>query len=283
LLVFTGISVLTVIFDRWLLQKSAGSVEQGYYSLGYQIGAVSLLVTSAMIPLVFREYAVSLGKGDHAEFKRVLQRYSPMLYSLSAYFGCFLAVEAKSVIIIFGGNAYLQALFPVSLMCLYPIHQILGQLNASVFFAAHKTDIYRNIGVGCSVAGLLMSLLLLAPREYGGLAMGADGLAIKMVVIQLISVNIQFFYIHKTWDVKFWRFIIHQIVIATMFLSAAHACSYVSHAWTGSLPIFVPFFVSGLIYTTVTIILTMLFPSIFSVSRAEVFDLMNRLRKVLAH
>lgn len=234
-----------------------------------------------MIPLVFREYAVSLGKGDHPEFRRVLQRYSPMLYSLSAYFGCFLAVESKSVIMIFGGNAYLQALLPVSLMCLYPIHQTLGQLNASVFFAAHRTDVYRNIGLGCSVAGLLISLLLLAPREYGGLAMGANGLAIKMVAIQLISVNIQFFYIHKIWDVNFWRFIIHQIVIVTMFLAAAYACSYLAHAWTGSSPIFVPFFVSGLIYTALTIILAMLFPSIFSVSHAEVFDLMNLIRKVL--
>ena len=281
LFIFSAVSVLTVIFDRWLLQKSAGSIEQGYYGLGYQIGAVSLLVTSAMIPLVFREYAVSLGKGDNAEFKRVLLRYLPMLYSISAYFGCFLAVESKSVIRLFGGNAYSQAIFPVSLMCLYPIHQTLGQLNASVYFAAHRTDIYRNIGIGCSVVGLFMSLLLLGPKEYGGFEAGANGLSIKMILIQFISVNIQLFYITRIWGIKRSRLVIHQIVVPILFLSGAYACSYVSYTLAGDLPFIIPFFVSGIMYTASIILLAILFPTIFSVSRGEMFGLMSGVKKVL--
>ncbi|MFC1590924.1 lipopolysaccharide biosynthesis protein [Thermodesulfobacteriota bacterium] len=281
LIIVAAVSVVTVIFDRWLLQRVSGSEEQGYYSLGYQIGSVCILVTSAMIPLVFREYAVSLGKGDTGEFKRVLLRFTPMLYAISAYFSCFLAVEAKNVIALFGGKAFAPALFAVSLMCLYPIHQTLGQLNASVFFSAHKTKVYRNIGVGCALAGALVSLLLLGPKEYGGFAAGANGLSIKMVVIQFFSVNIQLFYINKIWGIGLGRLLSHQFVVIILFLASAFACSRLAQSLAGDFHFSISFLLSGTMYTAAIAFFALLVPPIFSTTRGEMLGVVSSIKRGL--
>ena len=58
LIVYSSIVLLTGVFDRWILQISAGSIEQGYYGISYQISSICFIFTSAMTPLIFREFSV---------------------------------------------------------------------------------------------------------------------------------------------------------------------------------------------------------------------------------
>jgi O-antigen/teichoic acid export membrane protein len=133
LVVFSFFAILEQILDRWLLQKFSGSIEQGFYSLAYQTGAICFLFVSAMVPLVMREYAVSFAARDTEKMAVLFTRYSKMLFAVAAFFGCFLAAEAKNVMLIFGGAAFTGAILPIAIMCFYPIHQTYGQMNAAFF------------------------------------------------------------------------------------------------------------------------------------------------------
>ena len=133
LVIFSFFAIAEQMLDRWFLQKFSGSTQQGFYSLAYQTGAICFLFVSAMIPLIMREYAISFAKNDIENMRQLFSKYSKMLFAIAAFFGCFLAVEAKNVMLIFGGQAFTGAILPITIMCFYPIHQTYGQMNGAFF------------------------------------------------------------------------------------------------------------------------------------------------------
>ena len=273
LVVFTGISTLQYILDRWFLQKFSGSTQQGFYGLAYQIGAICFLFVSAMIPLVMREYAIAFKEKDRAELRRLFSLFCPMLYSIAAYFGCFIAVEAEKLILIFGGQAYSAALVPITIMCFYPIHQTYGQLNASFFYATSRTKTYRNIGIFAVISGLPLTFFLLGPKTLGGLQAGATGLAIKMVLIQIVAVNVQLWYNSRLLKLSFARFCGHQIIVPLCFLTIAIIGSYSVAKGLPTAHFIIQFIVSGFIYTISILLLLLAFPRLMALTKADLAEL----------
>jgi O-antigen/teichoic acid export membrane protein len=280
LVVFSGASVCEGILDRWLLQKYSGSVQQGFYGLAYQIGALCFLFTSALVPLVAREYAISFRNRDIGEMSRLFSRFVPMLYAITAYFGCFLAVESKTVMLLLGGKAYAGAVLPITIMCFYPISQTYGQMNASIFFATNRTIEYRNIGIALICIGLPLSFILLGPKEYGALQAGATGLALKMVLIVFISVNVQLWYNTRLMNLSFKKFFFHQVTVILVFLSVGLISSYtVNTLILNSAHFLTQFLVTGFLYTLSIMGLGIFFPDLFAVRKDEIAKLLNYVKR----
>lgn len=106
LFIYTLLGLVVGVLDRWLLQYFSGSVEQGFYHLSYKIGAICFLFTSAMTPLITREFSIAFGNKDTHEMARIFRRYIPMLYAISAYFACFVAVQSEAITFILGGGEF---------------------------------------------------------------------------------------------------------------------------------------------------------------------------------
>lgn len=278
LVIFSGLAVLEGVLDRWFLQRFSGSVQQGFYGLAYQIGVLCFFFTSALVPLITREYAISFAKKDMGEMRRLFSRFVPMLYAITAYFGCFLAVESKTVMLLFGGKAYAGAVLPIAIMCFFPIHQTYGQMNASIYFATNRTIAYRNIGIALIFISLPLTFILLGPKEYGAMQAGATGLAIKMVLIQFISVNVQLWYNTKMMDLSFKKFFNHQWIVIMAFFSIAIACSYSIRTLLTEMHFVIQFLVTGILYTLCIVGLTIIFPSLFAVRKNEIALVLNCMR-----
>lgn len=275
LVVFTGVSTVQGILERWLLQRYAGSAEQGFYGLAFQVGSICFLFSSAMIPLLQREYSISFSKNDLNEMKRLFLRFVPMLYALTAFFGCFLAMEAKDVMLLFGGKSYADAVLPIGIMCLYPLHQTYGQMNASLFFAAGRTVAYRNIGILMILVSLPLTFFLVGPAEYGALHGGATGLALKMVAIQLLSTNLQLFYLARLLQLPFLRLLGHQLLTALLFLAIAAAASRGAALLLPGEDPFRKFLLSGVCYSAGVALLVLAAPSLAAVKREEILRLIS--------
>lgn len=258
------------LFDRWLLQKYGGSIEQGFFGFSYQIGAICFIFASAMSTLITREFTIAYGNKNLNEVARIFRRYIPLFYSITAFFACFIAVEAKSVIYIFGGNAYSNALLAVTIMAFYPIHQTYGQLSSSFFYASGKTKLYRNIGIVILLAGIPLTFFLIAPRKYDGLNLGAVGLAIKYIALQFFHVNIELFFNSKIIGFSFWKYFLHQLVCvgvltATAFMSAFFVRKYL--LFTGVIN---SFLITGLVYSGVVAFLIYKLPVVFGLKENDV-------------
>lgn len=270
LFIISLIGCVVNILDRWLLQLFSGSVQQGFYGLSSQISTICFLFSSAMTPLLTREFSISFTKNDFDEMRRLFMRHVPMLFSISAFFACFVAVESQRVTQIFAGKEFAGAAWVVAIMAMYPIYQTYGQMCGSVFYATGQTALYRNIGVATMLAGTVMTVFFIAPRHYGGLDAGATGLAVKMVMVNAISVNILLYYNAKLLRMNFLRFLGHQVAcIAVLLLIATVATRLASKEWLPISSVVGRFLASGTIYTCLVAVLVITTPILFGLKRDD--------------
>lgn len=265
------IGLLAGILDRWLLQLFSGSVEQGFYGLSSMIGSACFVFTGAMIPLLWREFSIAFEKKDLDLMSHLFNRYVPLLYSVAAALACFIAVQADKVILIMGGRQYAGALWPVIIMAFYPIHQTYGQLNSVVCMAAGETKIYSKIGVLFALIGIPVGYFLLAPGDKFGLHAGATGLAVKMLLIQIVGVNVQLYYNCRMMKLGFWRYVRHQVFSVLLLL----AFSLLAMLAAAKTPFFsgrpVPAFLfSGVLYSLLIVAVFYLRPTLFGLEKKDI-------------
>tara|TARA_R110000796_G_scaffold197152_2_gene313562 strand:- start:6294 stop:7775 length:1482 start_codon:yes stop_codon:yes gene_type:complete len=260
LFLFNCIAISIGIFDVWLLQNTSGSIETGFYGLAYSIAAMCFLFTAAMTPVISREFSKSFAENDLVEISKLFKRYVPMLYVIATYFSVFIAFEADNLLSIFADERFENAYFALVIFAFYPLHQTYGQINASLFFASDETVKYRNIGLFCSLVGLIFSYFFIYKYEYG-----AAGFAMKMVLIQLLSVNIQLYFNVKFLKLKLSDFMCHQIYSVVIFSIIA----YITKVSMFQNVIY-DFILSGIIYTLVFLVFLFLYPHVFGFKKEDI-------------
>ncbi|MDD5774023.1 MAG: oligosaccharide flippase family protein, partial [bacterium] len=213
LFIYAVLSAIVNIFDRWLLQVFGGSIKQGFFALSYQIGSICFLFAGAMTPLINREFSIAYDKQDVGTMADLFRKHIPLLCSITAFIACFAAVNADKITLILGGGKFRDATVAVCIMSFYPIHQAYGQLTGAVFYSTGQTKLYRNIGLFFLIIGLPMTYFMIAPKNNMGLDAGATGLAIKTVLINVLSVNVLLYYSARFLRLIFWKFVVHQIIV----------------------------------------------------------------------
>lgn len=103
------------------------------------------------------------------------------------------------------GDGYLAAVPVLAVMLLYPVHQSLGQITATLFYATSNTRLYTLTSVTTVAFSVVIGYFVLAPPEarIPGLGLGALGLAVQMVLVQLCSVNVVLYLASRVYG---WRF-----------------------------------------------------------------------------
>lgn len=263
LFMFNIVAISISLFDIWLLQKIAGSVQTGFYGLAYSIAAICFLFTSAMTPIISREFSKSYEENDIERIKELFQKYIPMLYTISTFFSVFIAFQAENLLHIFTDENFKDALFVLIIMAFYPIHQTYGQLSGSLFFATNKTKLYRNIGLVSSFIGLIFSYIFIYHLELGALGFGW-----KMVLAQIIGVNIQLYFNTKILGIKMLKFLMHQAYVLIILALFAYVSTMLINL---NIPLY-EFIVSGLIYTVFTFVFIMFYPQMISVDRKVLYE-----------
>lgn len=273
LFVFNVVAILISLFNIWLLQSISGSVETGYYGLAYSIAAMCFLFTAAMTQIISREFSKYFMLNDLKKIKYLFKRYIPMLYSISSYFGVFLAFQSETLLNIFTGSQFKDAYWALMVMAFYPIHQTYGQLSGSLFFSTNRTSLYKNIGILSSVVSLLLSIIFIYYFE-----MGAFGFALMMVISQFISVNIQLFFNTRFLEITFITYIKHQFLSILTFLFVAYISTHIVYINEYTL---YSFFIKGMLYTFFVIFIAIIYPSIFSITRKEVFIFIYKCKRFI--
>ena len=261
LVVYSLLSLVVGFLDIWMLQKFGGSVETGYYGLAYSLAAMCFLFTSAMTPLITREFSKSYEEKDLANMRKLFFRYIPMLYAIATFFSLFVSMQSVNIIAIFTDKKFEDAYLVLVIMAFYPIHQTYGQLSGSIFYATGNTKLLRNISFFTQPFGILLSFILIYSLD-----LGAMGLAYKMIIGQVIGVNIQLYFNARFLDFKIKHFLFHQLYVVLLFLLLSYMVSSV-FIFTSPL---LSFLVSGMIYTILVIISAYIFPSIFATNRDEI-------------
>lgn len=269
LIIAAFVGLIVALLDRWFLQNFYGSLEQGYYGLAYQVGAVCFLFSGAMTPLFTREFAVAHANQNTHKKKQLFFKYVPLLYFIAAFLSLFITLHAETVMKLMGGDSYKEAVVVISIMAFYPIHQTYGQLCGSVFYSTDNTKLYRNIVIVTMLISLPISYFLIAPNKYYGLGFASEGLALKMVVSQLIAVNLLLYYVTRIIKINFYKFILHQIIVCIILFSLSYFSKWIFLGL--DFHYFIKFMLSGLFYLISVLLLIVINPKILSLKRKDIY------------
>ena len=268
--------------DRWFLQKFSGAMEQGLYAISSKFAMVSLIATASIINIFWKEIAEAFENKNYNRIKDLYKSTTRGLFFVSVFIACLVIPWSEKIIIIFLGDKYLAATVPLTIMFFYPIHQSLGQINGTTFMAIGMTRESVIIGNIFLLLSIPIVFLLLAPQSYKipGLGLGAKGVAIKMIGLQLIAVNVQSFYL--SYRLKFKYDWIYQPVNISIFLFLSytlktHIPSIFSRIY-GEGNLIIMSLVILILYSIFSVLYVYLFPAMVGQSRASLKSLRNILK-----
>ena len=265
--------------DRWLLQTYAGSVQQAYYAVAFQFGAIAAIATSSILNIFWKEIAEAYHQKNHERVASLYQRVSRGLFFVAASGAGFLVPWAEDILQITLGAAYVGGASTLMIMFFYPMQQAIGQINGTMAYATGRVALYVKIGMMIMALSMLVTYFVLADAAASlpGFGLASLGLAGKMVVMQCLSVNVLAFYLSRSLGIKFdWQF---QPVVALACVTAGLLAYSVSQTLIDvSSQIWLAMLMAGILYVMLILTLIGLSPSLAGLRRTDLAAVAMKLR-----
>ena len=207
LIVLAVITFLYDFADKWMLQSYGGSAQQGFFQIANQFASAILVATTSIISIFWKEIAAAWEKCDHLRVAMLYRKATQGLVILAAIAAGLVIPWSEQIVMVLLGPEYIQVWPVLAIMFLYPIHLPMGIIGGSTLLAIGQTRKHMLICVVGMLVSMPFAYLMLAPIKLGGLAMGAWGLAIKLLTLNVMSTNIQSWIISKHCGWKYeWKF-----------------------------------------------------------------------------
>jgi O-antigen/teichoic acid export membrane protein len=256
--------------DTWFLQRYGGAIEQGYYAISTQFATASLVVTTAIIRILWKEVSAQSNGKDTDKTFSYYDKASRILFVFSAFTACFFIPWVPDLIINLLGEEYTDGMIVMSLMFLYPIHQSLAQVNSTVYYSLSLTRQFVLINSAQIIVATLVMYSLLAPKEafIPGLELGSFGLAIKMVGVQFLGVNFSMWWLARKLG---WKYsILPQLSAIVSFLLISYLVHFITNdSYYLSVNFIIKVTVSGVLYLIMGVVLLRYFPASIGMSPGE--------------
>lgn len=262
--------------DRWLMQTYAGSVQQAYYSVAYQFGAVAGIATTSILNIFWKEIAEAHHQNNQERASLLYRKVSRGLFFVAAAGAGFLAPWAEPILRLTLGEAYVGGDMTLAVMFFYPLHQSMGQIGGTMALATGRISPYVKMGMVFMASSIVVTYFVLATpgAPLPGLGLGSLGLAGKMVVMQIIQVNAMAYYLSRSLEIKFdWLF---QPLAALACLAAGLLAYAVTHTLfdVGS-QFWLVLLGAGLLYAVVVLLLVWLAPGLAGMERIDILAAAN--------
>ena len=265
--------------DRWLLQRFGGAIQQGFFQIASQFSTITLIATSALLNIFWKEIAEASEQQRHEAVEALYVRAMRFVFMTGAI-GAGLLIPWSPVIVgLLLGPAYIAAWPVLAIMLLYPIYQSLGQIGGTFLLAKGETRLFATISVVTTLSGTVISYFVQAPPRgvpVPGLGLGATGMAAKIVLLSIITTNVQAWLISRR---NRWHYDWTHQAIAIACMAALSAAIYlgVGRIWDPMemrFPLLVlPMALYTLIYLACVAALLLRFPWLVGVTRAELREL----------
>jgi len=189
-LFFSSLVVAVYLFlERWLLQKYGGAEEQAYLALAIQFSTIILILTTSILKIFSKEVAEHIADKNLQVLEKIFVSATENIFIITSLISIFFIVNAKEIIVLIYGEKYISGIVVFMLISFYTIHQTLGQLYGTFMLASEETKSYSYISIVFSMMAIPLMFIAVFPKDMYGLELGATGIAIVMVFVQLLSVN----------------------------------------------------------------------------------------------
>ena len=279
--IYVILQFLRISFDRLILQHFGGGYQQGLYAFASNATNFCFFFMSTMLPLFMRELSLAYGEADIDRMAKIYRQYLPLLYAITAYFSSFIFVESDTVANLFGGTGFKNAETTIKVLSFYTLVYVYSNLNNSVIFANGRTSILLKLSLLFTPISMISTYLLLSDGNFG-FNLGANGLAIKELCVEFVTVIIILYLNTSFLKVKFSYYLIHMIMSVIPFIAAAYflhyTVNYFSSGFGFSSNIIFLFFVKGALYSATSLIIVWLFPTLSGLTRNDILLQLNELK-----
>ena len=258
--------------DRWMLQHWGGSSEQAYYSLARQFSVLTLLATSSILIIFWKEISEAYYQKNIDRVKILYRSTSRSLYAIGAFFTGAFFPWSKEILELFVGVEYTEGSMVLVLMLIYTVHQSMGQIGSSMLYATKETKLQTILGISFMGVSLIVAYFLMAPTDnviFPGLGLASEGLALKMVFLQIIQVNVLAWFISRKFGWKYeWAY---QFFILGGALVASWLIKILVQLL--AMKVITSMIIFGFIYTTLSILLIYIKPSFVALNKIELREI----------
>ena len=262
--------------DRWLLQHHGGATQQAYYAVGAQFAAVSLLATTSMIKIFWKEIAEAHERKDRDRTAWLYRRTHRVFFMVTVAGAGFLIPWAGEIVEVLLGPAFVPGATTLAIMFLYPAIQTVGQINGTVLYATEQNRAQAIIGVAFMLSSVAVTYFILAAPSavIPGLGLGSAGLAVKMVGMGLLQAMALVWW---TARVNEWRVDWAQPAVALALVLIAGFLSrwVVEFAGFGAFPAPVLPLIAGTAYLLQLTLGVLLMPWLIDCTREDFTKLMS--------
>ena len=297
LIILTFFGFIYTYFDRWFLQIIGGSAEQGFFSISDRLGMLAFIFTASMTPILIRELTKAHEDKNNERIVQLFDKIQIFLF-IACFLGIFISVQSENIINIIGKEGFQKAIIPVFIMGFFPIHQTFGQFCGAVFLSTNQTGLYSKIGLFIMLISVPVTYFLVAPKTFviPGLGLGAVGLALKMVLIQIVGTNLQLYFIAKKINISFVRWLHIQIKLIGVIFICAFISSLLGNGFGLSISSFltdiiklnielasvIKLLLAGMIYSLLCFTLVMIVPQFIGLKRNELNQYVQSVRNIFA-
>lgn len=268
--------------NKWMLQKFGGAAQQGFFQIAYQFSAVSLFATTSILNVFWKEVAHAWEMQDRARISILYRKVSRGLVMLGACVSGLLLPWSEQIVSIFLGSLYVQGWPVLAVMLLYPIHQSMGQIGGAMLLASGQTQRYMFVSVATMLISIPVTYVLLAPATGGwllGLEMGALGMACQLVVLGIVSVNVQAWVVAKYGGWKFdWAFqaVGIPLMVGLGFLAKTGVGLFWNLEMSEKNELIIPFFIASILFSAGVTFLIWWHPWLIGVEREKIVELLEK-------
>lgn len=270
--------------DRWILQRYGGPSQQGYFQIASQFAAVSLLATVSVVNILWKETAEAAARRDLERIRVLYGRVTKGLMLVGAMGAGVLVPWSQEIVVLFWGNSYLLAAPALAVMFLYPMHQSMGQVGSTVLLAGGHSGIYTALGIIFPLVNLPITYLVQAPAASNfipGFELGAMGMAVKTVVLNIISVNIQAWLISRRygWPME-WGYQIYSLLsmMALGYAAKTLTMAGMSIFDLTTVPRLWSMIIGGLVFAPAALTLIWTCPKLAGLDRSEIQQFWARIK-----
>lgn len=261
-----------------------GERDNSVFSIGQQFSTISLLATTSMTQVFWKEIAAATASGDRDRAAKLYRSTSGALYFVAAWVGSLLIPYSREILSLTVVGGYTGAATAFALMLLYPVHQSMGRVGGAFLYAVGDTALYSRVGVLGLISSVPIAYLLLAPRSavVPGLGLGAVGLTIKMIAVNVTSVNLQAYAIARRLGTTYdWR---HHVLTLGCLLALAFGCRFAAQELFGvssSAPGLAAAIVGAAAYTAASAVLLVRRPAVVGLTPAQASAITHTYRQLL--
>lgn len=276
LILYAWVSFAYEFADRWLLQTYAGSVQQAYYSVAYQIGAIAAIATASILNIFWKEISEAYYQKNIERVAMLYKKVSRGLFFVASVGAGFFAPWAEDILRVTLGANYIGGKAALVIMFFYPLHQSMGQICGVMSYGTGRVATHARIGmIGMGLSMAVTYFVLANPSAMvPGLGLGSSGLAGKMVVMQLLSVNVLAFYLSKSLGIKYdWLF--QPAAIVACVVAGLLAYSFTHEILNLGSQFLIAILLSGALYSVLIVALIFLMPSLAGLCRANVVGVID--------